>query len=531
MMKPEKEVHNHSNDARDNSDAPPILQKMYTGFFSLVKNNRLFVVVVILAFFLRLSLFISLSPVLLPDSDSYERSALALKQGNNLWTCYPRTPVYPGFVAFVYSIFGDNNHRAVAGIQILIFGMINTLLIYLLGKRLTSSNITASITAFLVNLDLFAIQFDLTILTESLSGFLLLLSTFLLIKSTDSTTYYLTALAGIITGLMCLVRPAFTPLLGLFFIFFVIVNLINRKQVISWKKIATHVLIFLILAVLPCFIWLKGNHARGKGFSFSPFMLNAGLTNHTGYFFERLPDKYASIRNPYIRNRNKRELVSGTYYRVKDKMFRAAQKNFDIKTERQFEKFITGLNLQLIRENPRAYLKTLGIAWRIMWRERTLIYMQPRNQKDEIRNFAALRKKIFWGFWFRYVEARFLLHPVVRILKFPVYLLGAVFLLIFTFRDKRAFYAAILIVFIVMGLSIMINALELSENSRYRAPYQHLIIMTIIAGYGLCFHWIYSFIMAKLAKTSSPGPPEKKKGTKKNQGKRISKRKTRSAKR
>lgn len=454
---------------------------------------------------LRMLLYSGIQPNHFPDTDSYDRGALAIMKGGSLWESYPRTPVYPAFLAGIYALAGQKNYKAVIIAQLFVLGLANTAIIYLLAMRIFSEKWFASLTAIFFNMDLMPIIFDFAILTESISAFLLLCSIWLLIRAIEKFSWQRTILAGLFLGIAALVRPAFAPLLPFVFIFFFLGIIFieknrgdNSQRSISpkVKVILLHSFVFLLLSSIPCFVWLNGNRARGKGFSFSPFMLNAGLTNHVGWFFAKLPDEYAPVRDPYLRQLKDRQTAVGGYYRASAKMMEGARK-LGVNTERAFEKLVTRLCLRLIKENPGLYLKTFWMAWDFMWGERPLIYFQPENPNKPGGNFSRIKSKFFWGFWFNSIEAGILQKPLWGKWQFKIFLIMSA-LLITLLRKKPEQFATVILAFsIVMVLAITTNALELSENARYRAPFQPIVFLVCFSGMLHALYFIWGRFWAK----------------------------------
>ncbi|MBN1900346.1 glycosyltransferase family 39 protein [Candidatus Sumerlaeota bacterium] len=482
-----------------------LLFRIARNILSFFIRHRLIVIILVISFFLRWSLYRGIAPNYFGDSDSYDRGAVSLLQGNSLWSSYPRTPAYPAYLAFVYKLAGIKNRKAVVISQLFILGLLNIMTLYALGVRITGNKIIGALVALSFNLDFIIIQFDFAILTESLSGFLLLLSILMLVKSAQERNLKWTIPSGIVMGITAIVRPAFAPMLAPVFLFFLLGLVFQSKSGMEWKRIVIHSSIYVALSVLPCFIWLKGNQSRGNGFSFSPFMMNAGLTNHVGLYFEKLPDEYAAIRDPYVNIRNERLTTIGGYYRAREKMFSGAQ-GLGIKTDKEFEKFMTKLCLRLIWDNPKLYWKTFWIAWDMMWANRFLMYFQPPESKESTENLSRLQKKIFWGFWIKNVEAGILQKNWFNKIQFKLFLISAILSSILLWRERRRLMETLLVCAIVLTLSITTNALELSENMRYRVPFQPLVVLICVCGAGLIFIYGARLIFFRKRMDEKPSP-------------------------
>jgi|GEM_PF-4394284 len=414
------------------------------------------------------------------------------------------------YLAMVYKLAGEKNRNAIAFGQVFVFGLINALILYFLGMQITNNRIISSVCAILYNLDLFTIQFDFAILSESLSSLLLLASLILILTAVKKPSWLWSVFAGFVLGFAALVRPAFVPVLAPCILFFVIYVLFFQKEPVSRIKKLSRISLFVILSVLPCFIWLLGNYRMGKGFSFSPFMLNAGLTNHTGNFFEGLPDKYAPIRDPFIKLRNERKTSIGGYYRVQKEMYQAARKKLGIKTEREFEKLITRLCIKLIKDNPRLYFKTFRFAWEFMWEVRTLVFFESENFQEG-KNFNRIHRKFLWGLWFDKVEIGVLQTERFNKLQFPLFLISAFLVIFLNIKNKDRLIPSCFLFIIIMTLSIFINALEFSENPRYRGPFHPLVLLFCFSCLGMIIKLGFLKIKSALMKNRVPSSSPKRK--------------------
>jgi len=488
-----------------------------------IKKHRYIITALTVSLLLRIILYPGIMPNVFPDSDSYDRGARALMKEGAPWGSYPRTPVYPAWLALVYSLAGDKNYQAVVFTQVFLFGLANAAILYFLTMRLTQNQIIATIISVLSNLDFLTVIFDFAILTESMSAFLLLLAILLFLRVVERTSWSRALVAGVVMGMAALIRPAFAPLLIIALPFYAFGCLVQRRKNEGqeakkyWIYRARDMAIFFIISIIPCFVCLYGNKVRGNGFSFSPFMLNAGLTNHVGWFFEKLPEKYAPIRDPYVAIFKERKTTVGGYYRAHAKMMEGAEK-LGIKSEREFERIITRLSLQLIRDNPGLYMKTFFMAWDLMWQTRPLIYFQPEKGKSGGDNLARLRVKFFWGFWLEAVEDGILQKEWFGRWQFRLLFIAALLLIFLRRKDTTSCYTAVFIFAIVLFLSITTNAVELSENARYRAPFEPLVLLICISGASLLVKYGYEKVSS-----AYKGTPPKEAGRRKSGSSRRAK--------
>jgi len=143
-------------------------------------------------------------PLLIGDEGRYHSQAIELL--NDKFFPWPvSTPIYPLFLAAVYSLFGYNNF-----IVLIIQSIISTLLIpitYFIGIKFTG-NRSSLFAAFLVAIQPSLIYHVEYLYTEVLYTFLLLISFYILIFAINKNRAFYFIVAGIIMGITSLCRPA-----------------------------------------------------------------------------------------------------------------------------------------------------------------------------------------------------------------------------------------------------------------------------------------------------------------------------------
>ncbi len=146
-----------------------------------------------------------------------------------------RTPVYPIFLASIYSIFG-HNYNAVFIIQILMSGLTALLVYFIAFKSFASyQRQVASLSYILVLFCPFLWFFARMLFTETLVTFLVTLSILFIILSLKKGRYWLFFSSGLIMGLALLTRPAMV-LLPIFLIFLIILAKEKRDKFSSLAK-------------------------------------------------------------------------------------------------------------------------------------------------------------------------------------------------------------------------------------------------------------------------------------------------------
>jgi 4-amino-4-deoxy-L-arabinose transferase-like glycosyltransferase len=162
---------------------------------------------------------------------------------------YSRPPLYPFFLAGIFSLFGSNLH-AVRIIQALM-GVINCVLIYLLARRIFNQYVGV-IAAFISAIYLPFIWYSAHILSEVLFSTLFL--TCVLFLLANNRPYKQQIIAGIFLGLSVLCRPV-----GLFFLPVALIWLIfNFRN--SYTKMGKALAFFLIGFILIVVPWIIRNY-------------------------------------------------------------------------------------------------------------------------------------------------------------------------------------------------------------------------------------------------------------------------------
>ena len=177
-----------------------------------------------------------------------------------------REPVYPYFLAIIYSIFGLSNYTAVRVVQIFISSL-TCILIFLLAKELFDKKV-ALFASFISCFWPHFIYYSTTILRETLFCFLLILCVYFLNKvyQPEGVKLVHSIIAGITCGLCCLTNS--TALLFVFLSFVVLLLAKKFKQVLF---------IFVLFSLLYS-LWVIRNYRV-----FNEFVLGSTVGGMTIY--------------------------------------------------------------------------------------------------------------------------------------------------------------------------------------------------------------------------------------------------------
>jgi 4-amino-4-deoxy-L-arabinose transferase-like glycosyltransferase len=319
--------------------------------------KKVTVVIFVLAVIMRLlyALNVTHSP-LVTDAKEYDTFGLQLSKGKGYVnssaepTAY-RPPVYPFFLAAIYSIAG-HNLTWVRFVQALLGAGI-CVLTYLIATIIFDNTI-ATLSGVFCSFYPPLIFSTSQILTETLFTFLLLLGIFLII---ERQTYAALITTGIIFGLALLTRPFFIFFLPFLFYWIFINNKFETLKTIP---------IFIIGVLLILFPWTLRNYYRLD--SFVPLANVGGLTLYNSYVVPQKGFGYNSL-----------EGIEDEYYEIKDE------------TERS--KYLLGKSIEYIKNNP-AKVSKLTFA-------KLLLFIYPFDGYWYPISFGS-KYNIFWGFifWF-----------------------------------------------------------------------------------------------------------------------------------
>lgn len=221
-------------------------------------------VIVSIIFFLTLSIavfylkFMPISP-LTGDSLEYDLIAQNLSQGKgySLRDSMPtaaRPPLYPFFLAFIYTFFG-HSYAIVRIIQFMLLGLIGVF-VYFIGKnQLSLSPLFAFLASVTVVFWPYFALYSTLVLTEILFTFVLLITVFILLYFHQEGSIAYSVLLGVLLGAAALVRQVVLFLPLWIMSFFLVFMKSTRRQPYRFRLFL--VLLVFILTILP---WTARNY-------------------------------------------------------------------------------------------------------------------------------------------------------------------------------------------------------------------------------------------------------------------------------
>ena len=424
-------------------------------------------IVTALAVFLRLVLFIVYQPVAYGDTPSYWRLAESVLNGFQRYDG-TRTPGYPVFLA----LLGTDQRVFLAQ---LLLGLLITLLMFWIGWQLTANAWLAGAAALAHTLNLGQLFFEANLLTETLTTFWLVLTLagILLLLTRPQRSLWLATGIGLASALAAITRPLFIylPFWLLLFVLWHAAGSPSSKRVFSWlapfftRRVLTTAIVLLIPTALILGGWAYFIHTRYHMWSLST-MTGYHMIQHSGNFFEYLPDEYADLRDTYLIYRQAHIAEYGTQTNTIWEAIPEMQKVSGL-TFYDLSRTLNKLSIWLIVRHPDLYLRNVLKGWWMFWR--APVYWQA--EAFRLPFLAKLTEPLV------FVERGLL---VVANLVFVVASLPALFIkrLMPEEASRRAFILC-LVGTIWIG-SIVQSLLDHGDNPRFLVPMQSLVLLWLL---------------------------------------------------
>ena len=306
-----------------------------------MKAGRLLTAIFVAALTLRIAASLT-APVFYGGDDvSYDEYAKIMVEKHELYIdgriSSFRPPLYIMFMAFIYSIFGQN-FMLIKIIQSAI-GALTCLAIYQIGKDIISEKagvISAAIAAIYVSF----IYSPAHILTETIYTFLFTVSVMFFAKNERHADFKWQALAGLSLGLASLTKgtPQLFP--ACMFFFMILKALVERASI---KKTFMQFVVICLFFLLPIIPWTVRNFFVHKNLVM--------ITTETGEAF------YSAYHPP-----EGKRFGFSTVDDTKKKWSKINQRS-----ETEGSKFLIEENLKFIRQNPLHVAKLTVLKVAFMW--------------------------------------------------------------------------------------------------------------------------------------------------------------------
>ncbi len=274
---------------------------------------------------------------------------------------YIRTPGYPLFLA----LLGPD--RAVYAAQ-LTLGAATALLLFYMGWKISGQAWFGALAGLMHTLNLGQLFFEANILSESLTTFLVVLllagMTWLLHAPPRLAAWRLLLmgfLLGLTGGVLTLTRPQFI-FLPFWAAFLLVAVWRGRGAAIRWG--AALLLGLTSLAFIGG--WMVKLHQR-FGIWGLDIMSGYHLVQHTGAWFEYVPDEYAAVRDTYLEYRQMRIRETGQPNNAIWDAIPAIQEASGLGFI-ELSQLMARLSIRLILEHPLRYLVSAAQGWWWFWK-------------------------------------------------------------------------------------------------------------------------------------------------------------------
>ncbi len=398
-------------------------------------------------------------------------------------TIYPDSKVYVelGELLFNFNLNGYNGQRtpgfplliAVSGGNLLftviiqqIIGLLNIFLIYDFSYKKTKSKITSFWIALITSSFLHVIFYEIAILTETLSLFLVLLSFWIIVRYNILDTkapakYYV--LLSLVLSWLYLTRPFFIYFPIVFVLFVIIKNFNTRSIKNIYKPI-----IIIIFPLISYYSWCSLNE-KNIGYFSSTYFLGINLAQTATSFFEKAPDDKKLIRDIFVKhrkfvveNKHEGEYPMTVWYAYDELIEKTQLSPPDLSNE------LGEISKDLFKKYPHLYLKQVFISLKDFWGANSTFVINKEQ--------------------FTHIVPKYLVYGVWKIIQRYILILMNILFILFSIKKTYKFIISkfktfdldLLIVIIVIGGSVAQALVAYGNNSRFCFPYLPLIVYFVI---------------------------------------------------
>jgi len=425
-------------------------------FLRDLKTSTWLASVVLVAAAERILLYVFYRPVAYNDTATYRRLAAQVAQG---WDHFEasRMPGYP----FLLARLGPDEHVYLVQLAL---GFLTTLLFFYIGWRVSGKGWFGGLAALAHTLNLQQLLIEADLLTEPVTTFFMVLALAgiaWLLFSEGKRSLWQVLLAGLwigsSAGLAILMRANY-----IFLPFWAAFLVILGWQVRPPYRWTAGVAVGLVgLAVLG--VWVNYVHQDYHMWSLST-VDGYHLMNHSGVFFEYVPDQYAALRDTFLQYRAAQIAQTGSSGNTIWNAIPALEKVsgmgfFDL--SRLLEK----ISIQLILKHPGLYLRDVFLGWEAFWKAPVHWAVSP----GDTSLLGRLRPGII------------LLDRGILILANLFFILGTVLLVLKKVRRSLKMDLFWWFILSVIWLTSVIQALlEYGDNPRYSVSVQSWIVLIVL---------------------------------------------------
>jgi len=404
----------------------------------------------IIVFYHQISIF--------PDSEGYQLLAKMISNWDFSHYEGERSPGYPLLLAL-----SANSIVFLVGIQ-LVIGVANSVLVFQNLKLLQFNEKSALLIALFLDTLLHVVFYELSILTESLTLFLISCIINIMLRGHFVRTSAKTSIIlSFVIAWLVLVKPfyIFVPIL--------IYGFSILKDFKSKAFLCKSQLLILIIPLSTFLGWSYVNKIH-TGYFVPTTMYGFYISQTCVYFAEKAPAEYSVISEIYVRHREETirkngDVAMSIWYAHPDLQKTTGLSFADLSFE------LNAFSKATIKKNPVDYLKQVKTSWLEFWR--TVIYW-------DINSFKIKKAAPVFTFVWQ------LQHYLLRIFK--ILFLVNLPLLLIQFIKKRHFSPEIMITIIIVVTSLLQAFSTFGTNSRFSYPFESLMVIIVLLQIRTFFH-------------------------------------------
>jgi hypothetical protein len=411
----------------------------------------------------RVLIWLTYQPIRYADTGAYLRLADSLTDLN--LSGFDGTRV-PGFPLFLVLTGLDEQRTWLAQMAL---GWAIALLLFWITWRTTRKAALAALVGGLYYFIPGQWLFEANLLSETLTTFtaVLCFAVFVAFVQAKGTGVRIAVvfLLGISAAAVGMVRPYFFPLtLGLLpFVWFAGEG--------DWRRRLIHLGVYSIGPLLIQGGWLLW--IRNTYHMISPTVMSGySMVQHTGEYFELLPDEVATIRDTYLVFRDaqiaERGVQTNAIWEAIPEMTKASGLTF-YELSRELYK----LSRQLISENPGLYLRNVVEGWINFWK--APVYWQPSELSPSFIRIV--------------IQGLSLAGRAISVLANAAFLLLSVAVVLFKSVRRRFGIDLIAVTFggMIWLISIVQTLVDHGDNPRFLVPLQMIVLYVVIRA---AYHWL-----------------------------------------
>ena len=326
-------------------------------------------------------------PQTFPDSLGYIAPAMRLLDGLGYGSQENgfRTPTYPLFIAAIVAPFNHSdlsscrearvpaclgeaqkepgaeaNLRAIVAVQI-VLGAVTILLVYWFAWMVSQNAWIAALCGLTYPIDLSTGYWEISILTDTLTTFLLMLAVVLTLLAAKATRHRLTLhiALGVVLAALALAH-------SVYLLYAIVPAAFLWLKGHSHTPTLPHVAPVLLIPALVILAWSDRNYLA-DGY-FTPSTISGyNLTQMVGPFIEQAPAEYRDLAEIYLDYRVDRIAARGSHSGT---VFFAYRDMLDERhtTWAGLSQMLTSMSLQMIREHPLRYLRVAWESFQQFWK-------------------------------------------------------------------------------------------------------------------------------------------------------------------